>query len=48
MRDFYTQYYTAVMVSAAVLAAIEVFGLIFSFVMGCSSETGGSNDMEMK
>ena len=48
MTTFYNEYYNAVMIAAAVLAAVEVFGLLFSLVMGCSDLESGSHDMEMK
>ena len=44
----YTEYYNAIMISAAVLAAIEIFGLFFSLILACSKSEGGSNDVEMK
>ena len=44
----YTEYYNAIMISAAVLAAIEIFGLLFSLILACSKSEGGSNDVEMK
>ena len=49
VQALYTQYYRAIMATAAVLAAIEVFGLIFAFAMAVhKKEDLADADLEMK
>jgi len=38
VEEFYEQYFTAIMISAAVLAGVELFGLIFSATLASSQE----------
>ena len=38
VEDFYERYFTAIMISAAVLAGVELFGLIFSATLASSQE----------
>jgi hypothetical protein len=45
VEDFYNQYFTAIMISAAVLAAVEIFGLIFSATLASSQEAKNGGDV---